>query len=455
VSVKVSLVASLVALAVLAGCLGQGQDVSLGEPPAANFMAEVPAERLPVPDFDFSNVVVGEHQVPNGHGIRALHSGSHGLEFVGFTDLGRLGDGRTAAFAAADVWTTYVAVSSLAGGVAIVDIADPANPRVVSVAESGMVAADVQFSDDGRYMFAGCFAGRDEAGAPMLAATPLSLLSDAGECGVTVWNVEDKANPRKLFNSETGTYHNLFTATINDTIWLFQVGGRVQKLVEEPEPHLVDVTRTEYMVHDLTVSRHPITGDWLMYTGGGEGGLQVYNINDPAKPLDVGRWTPEQDARGRAWHDQQPVLGTVGGRAILVGAGETGGGDQIPLVVLDITNTENITLLGEWIIPGKPENVGTGRVNFFTMGVHEYETWNGYVAIGHYHSGVWLIDVGTPERAANPVTLGYYIPDRQGTSAPFAFNPDVWGAYFDDRGYIVATDVGSGLYVLKFGATLA
>lgn len=447
---------SLLVVAVFAGCLGDGnKGLSLDEPSHEGLFGALAAERLEAPtDVDFSAVVRGTHEVEGGHAIRALHGGAYGLERVGYNSLANPGLGlRPVGFAAADVWENYVAVQSLAGGVVIVDIFEPANPRVLSVAGSTMVAADAQFSDDGRYLFAGCFAGDQRGGVPELGGTRLSFLADAGDCGVTVWDVADKTNPRFLFNTGSGTYHNLFTATIDGTAYLFQVGGDIQKLVEDPEPHLESVAEVPYMVHDLTVSRSPVTGDWWMYTGGAEGGLAIYDVNDPADPLLIGTWMPAEGEVALAWHDQQPLMQLVDGRALVVGAGEVGDGSQVPIVVLDVTDVDNITKVGEWLIPGKPENAGP--VNFFTMGPHEFEVWNGYIALGHYHSGVWLIDVGSPERAAQPATLGYYIPDQQGAgSVPMPFNPWVWGAYFDARGYIVATDVGSGLYVLKFGATL-
>ena len=60
----------------------------------------------------------------------------------------------------------------------------------------------------------------------------------------------------------------------------------------------------------------------------------------------------------------------------------------------------------------------------------------------------------------SPTTVGYYEPHNSppmmgGTrNTPFAWNPDVWGAYFDDRGYVLAADWYSGVYVLKFPGTL-
>jgi len=126
--------------------------------------------------------------------------------------------------------------------------------------------------------------------------------------------------------------------------------------------------------------------------------------------------------------------------------------------VLDWTDPTNVTALGHWQIPGNPEIKEPGQL--CSMNSHEFNTWNGYVATGNYHAGVWVFDAGSPERLTSPVTIGYYEPHETpamegGTrNAPFAWSPDVWGAYFDSRGYILAADWYSGFYVLKFPGTL-
>jgi hypothetical protein len=54
-----------------------------------------------------------------------------------------------------------------------------------------------------------------------------------------------------------------------------------------------------------------------------------------------------------------------------------------------------------------------------------------------------------------PVTLGYYLPDKEpimegGTQvSAWPWSPFVWGAQWDDRGYIWFADASSGLYSVK------
>lgn len=434
----------------------------------------VDVNRSVAPKFDFTKAIDVTHGVPNGggtplHSLRELHTGSAGLELVGYDPLvtGKDHTAYTSGFCAIDVWSdgtkTYAAVTHFVGngGATIVDITDPAKPAVVSHIDSGMVNSDAQFTDDGKYLFLGAYLGVNtplgqlrETFRQFPVAGAYDLLAD----GVSVWDLTDKTKPKYVLFSETGTYHNLFTVTINGTYYLLQTySNNIYKFDPAGGGKLVHAAKTSTMVHDMTVARHPITGDWLLYTGKGQG-LQIININDPTKPIDVGTWAAEAPATG--WHEQEVINHLVDGRALVIVAGETGGGKSLPYAVIDVTDPTAPFLVSTWQIPGNPVNPGADdRANFYTYSPHEIGTWNGYVVSANYHAGVWLFDVGSKERMLKPETLGFYLPHEEPVLklAPqnprFAFNPDVWGSYFDERGYIVTADWGSGLYILKFSAT--
>lgn len=424
--------------------------------------------RTAAPDFDFSKVIVADHGVPGGHAIRALHSGSKGLELVGYDPLvqGKDPTAYTSGFCAIDVWGDgehfYAAVTHFAGngGATIVDITDPTKPRVLSHIDSGMVNSDTQFTDDGKYLFLGAYLGVNTPLGQLresLRQVPLAGAYDVLANGVSVWDVTDKANPKYMFFSETGTYHNLFTVTINETYYLLQTySNSVYRFDPSGGGKLVEVSKTSTMVHDMTVARHPITGDWMLYTGKGRG-MAIINFNDPEHPVELSEVIPKTEPNNpRYWHEQEAMHHLVDGRALVIAAGERGDGASEPYAVIDVTDPYNPFEVGMWDLPGKPNSPAP---NFFTFSPHEIGTWNGYVTVANYHAGVWLWDVGNAERMANPVTVGYYFADKEPAmygapqNPPFAFNPDHWGAYFDDRGYVITADWGSGLYVLKFAAT--
>jgi len=464
---------------VVAGCLRGSDDGTTGddpEPEPTAYRPEVNATRLSAPTEDLSGVIDSDHGgLVYLHAVPSLHEGSYGLDLVGYNPLTRPGEGDAegadSAYIAIDTWGHLVCVAHFAGstgaqgGATIVDISDPADPVVLSSIPSGAVNSDCQFTDDGQYLvlatYTGGHEGVDQAPPPV---------GDAGSNGMSLYDVSDPAAPVFLFHDAQGAggsgYHNVFTAQIDGTHYIFQTyTGNVLK-INEDVTGLEPVSRLEHSDHDLWVGHHPITGEWVVVTGAGYG-TAVFNIDDPAAPLLLGVWEGDRENRLAGWHRQWPLENTIDGRAYLVvGGEECGNGDSLPYAVLDWTDPSAMELTGSWWIPGKPANPGAGGLlgqptpdHLCEMNSHEFEVWDGYVATGNYHAGVWLFDVGSAERVKEPVTIGYYLPSEtpqlQGgtVNAPFAWSPNVWGAYFDERGYVVAADWWSGLYVLEFGAT--
>jgi hypothetical protein len=459
---------SAVLLVLLAGCLSAPapitNDPGAGEP---TFGGEATKARLPVPDFDFSHVIDPDHGgLWNGHALPELHTGAYGLTLVGYnpmTDVmtGESATGQDSGYGALDTWGRYVCVTHFAGtgGVTIVDIQDLAKPRILSSVDSGMVNSDCQFTDDGNYLLLAAYAG---VGTGVPGAPPPA--GDAGSNGVLVYDVHDKARPRFLFLDNHGAgaagttssaYHNVFTATINGTIYVFQTyTGNVLSFTPG-DLELKMRARVDKSDHDMWVGRHPVTGRWIMITGAGDG-TRVYDMEDPGDPKVLGEWEGHDGYQG--WHRQWPLSNTVDGHALMLVAGEDcGGGAGLPYTVLDFTDPADLVELGHWQIPNRP--VPPPGAHLCELTTHEFESWDGYVATGNYHAGLWLLDIGSMERAREPVALAYYLPHevaqlRGGTTnKPFYWNPDVWGGYFDERGYVLAADWASGLYVLRFGAT--
>jgi hypothetical protein len=451
----------------LAGCLG-GDDSSdvVVEPPKA-FRPEVSAQRAEAATEDLSGVISNDHGgLAYLHAVPELHVGSYGIELVGYNPLTRPGSGDGAggdsAYIAIDTWKDLVCVAHFAGstgaqgGATIVSIADPANPVVLSSILSMAVNSDCQFTDDGKYLLLATYTGAHQ-GLPLPAP-----LHDAGAQGVSVYDVSDPKAPKFLFHDAQGAggngYHNVFTAQIGGQHYVFQTyTGNILRLKEDASG-LEMVSKLEHSDHDFWVGQHPITGEWVVVTGAG-GGTAVFNIDEPQTPRLLGIWEADTANRLSGWHRQWPLENTVDGRAYMVVAGEEcGNGDSLPYAVLDWTDPAAMVLTGSWWIPGQPRNPAPPHL--CEMNSHEFEVWDGYVATGNYHAGIWLFDVGSPGRVVEPATIGYYMPTQNPhthggtTNVPFVWSPDVWGAYFDERGYIIAADWSSGLYVLKFAGTM-
>jgi hypothetical protein len=457
----------LLAALLAAGCLS-GTQSSTTTPGQVDLSAipSVGGSRLPDPGKDFSHVIQGDHHAPDGsiirggHSIRALHSGSELLQLVGYNDLtdklpaGAVGTG----WSAGGIWKTYACITQFAGtgSLAIVDFADPTTPKVLSQVGDAMVNGDCQFTADGKYLFAGAYIGVQEPVSPPEGTNPAgSYHTD----GINVWDVQDKANPKFLMHSATGTYHTLMlhTTAQNETFLVQAYSGNIYRF--NPEARTLGlVNTTTPMDHDMWIARHPITGKTLLYSGAASG-FAIYDFDDPTSPKELAIWKPDRNVTGQqGWHRQASVDQLIDGKAVVVVAGENcGGGGTLPYSVVDVTDATNPTTLSTWEVPGRPESHDSAHL--CEMSPHEFSVFDGYVASGNYHAGVWLWDIGSPERLRHPVTLGYYLPSKEpaveGNKALGAqdltspWNPFVWGAFFDARGYIVVGDFSSGLYILK------
>ncbi|HLE97319.1 MAG TPA: hypothetical protein VI997_08105 [Candidatus Thermoplasmatota archaeon] len=455
------------AATLLAGCLSAPAALLSAD---TDLPTDLAGDRLPPPDEDLSGAIVSDHGAPYMHAVPQLHHGAYRMELVGYNPLTQpaAGDGplqMNSAWAAITIWQHYACVGHFAGsggwgGATIVDFGDPANPTVVASIPSAMIVSRCLFTDDGKFLLVGSYGGV-QPGLP-LPPPAGDLLAN----GVSVYDVSDVKNPKFLAHDLAGverpngpidnSYHNLGTVQVDGANYVFQTySGNVLRLADDGTS-LEVVATVEHSDHDMWIGKHPITQKLMMVTGAGDG-TAFYDIDDPTDPVLLGVWEGSREFQG--WHRQWPLAETVGGRAVMVVAGEEcNNGKSLPYTTLDFTDPTNVVELGHWQIPGNPEIKEKGQL--CSMNSHEFNTWHGYVATGNYHAGVWIFDAGTPERAREPVTIGYYEPHEEprmhgGTrNTPFAWSPDVWGAYFDDRGYIIAADWYTGFYVLSFPATV-
>jgi hypothetical protein len=449
----------------LAGCVSPATNVDPASVPTAGDLAG--SERIAPPDKDLSKAIVSDHGAPYMHAIPDLHKGSYRMDLAGYNPMTAMdGDDpviQNSAYAAITLFNdTYACVGHFAGtggvgGASILDVTDPAKPRIVASIPDMALVSRCQFTDDGKLLLVGSYAGAPTPGVPELGP-----MGDLGSGGITVYDVSDVKHPKFVAHDVTGVetspggitgsaYHNFATVTVNGTYYLFQTYTGNVLTISPDGKTLKIVAHLDHADHDFWVGRHPITKDLYLVTGAGQG-TAFFDINDPEHPELVGVWETTEKYQG--WHRQWGLDQTVGGKAIMIVAGEEcTNGKSLPYTVVDWTDPTTPIEMGHWQIPGNPAIQEPGQL--CSMNSHEFNTWNGYVATGNYHAGVWVFDVGSPERLVEPVTVGYYEPHEDprahaGTrNTPFAWSPDVWGAYFDNRGYVHAADWYSGYYVLK------
>ncbi len=459
----------------LSGCLdssspNEGDEVTdpLASAPRASGLIPV------APDASvFLGTIVNDHATGAtghvGHQIAELHQGSENLELIGHNDLsdGLVGPG--SGYIEVDVVGDLALVSSVFGsrGVSIVNVSDPANMRVLSHIYNLDDNWDARLSTDGKFLFLGC------QGSGAFECTGLDPASEApsvtggGPCasiascegGIAVYSLEDPTAPAFIDYVEMGFTHNVYTFMMHGKYYFMNAAVTIAEW--DPQNGTTQIASTEISgVHDIVVQQHPLTGQMLLYTGSG-GYMSIWDVTDPFLPVLVGNVEP---AEGQdippMWHEQTPLPCLVAGRHLTIGAGESGGGTAAPVAVVDTTDPANPVYLGKWQLP---DAASLTEQNSYRFSLHNIDAnCDGQVAIGHYHAGVWVFDVSTTERMANPVTLAYYQPHERSISG--AWSPvntapigafasadasNVWAAMWSEDGKtLFVPDMSTGLYAL-------
>lgn len=456
---RVSLLASFVTAVVLgAGCLAAlpTEVAPVAKSTTASFVP-------PEPTFDFSTVVSPDHP---SHQLPELHAAGHGLDKVGHASIQDiLPLGTRGSITQVDVWGHYAVVSGMEGGMAfaIVDISDPTAPQAVGWFPAVADGWTARFSDDGQFVFYGCqmfgapYTPVNEVRGTCEDPTALHAPSTAvggNPAGVIAVDVRDKTAPKFVDFLATGGSHNIAVANISGVDYIFTSAVTILKF-DRTTSELSQVAELPG-VHDATAVRHPLTGDWLLFTGTGE--TSIYNINDPAAPQLLYEGTGSEGWTG--WHEQTLVPGLVDGRVILLLSGESfvgtpnaEGGLPDSVFVVNVTDPSKPELVGTWKPPFNPALPWAG----YLYSVHEMAaTPTGQVAIAWYHGGVWVLDVSTKERQASPVTLAAFQPNELPNVVPATFAqtplpyvPFVWGAGWTEEGRLVVPDMHTGLYVME------
>ncbi|MBK9334336.1 MAG: choice-of-anchor B family protein [Ignavibacteria bacterium] len=102
---------------------------------------------------------------------------------------------------------------------------------------------------------------------------------------------------------------------------------------------------------------------------------------------------------------------------------------------LKIWNREdlgNITFVSGW----QPTGITTAIV-------HNVETYGKYALVAHYRAGVRMVDISNP---SSPTEVAWYDTYPASNSASYS---GCWGVYMFPSGKIIASDMQTGLYVLK------
>ena len=364
-----------------------------------------------------------------------------------------------------------------APAVRAIDVGDPARPR--TLASFGAFPGS-----DGQDVWVGAVRTRAFRGDLAVVGVQPCDRRQPGFAGLALYDLTDPARPRRLGQLATGT-----SSGVHELGVVQRPDGRVHVLAPVPfsfpesngrrgDLRVVDVTdpRRPREVADWDVRRDgpaavraqlgarrdvychsawPFDGGRKLFASFWSAGEQFLDISDPARPRWVGQTGYREEDRYRAAHS-----GWFGpGERLFVQNDETlrpdGTGDEATWTVQRIYNTTRLdrpvqvgTFAPEEAVPGRDGRIARDGVysvhNAVLDGDLEYVSW--------YSAGVRVVDLADPRR---PREVAWFVPPGRpagegvgpvgGGRAPL-----VWGVH-PYRGVVLASDMGSGLWIFRVG----
>jgi hypothetical protein len=371
-----------------------------------------------------------------------------------------------------------------ASGVRVYDLANPRRPRRVSTFADGRSepAASDSWTEKTivKHVATPAFTGE-------LAVTSFQACSPGALGGFGLYDLSDPRSPKRLSvvrTSPRGSHE----------IWLQAVGDRAyvytaiisSELTSSPDFNpMTGIARTpgtpDFRIYDVSDPGKPReVGSWGawkelgIYPGRGLGppnsivanfvhsvitnqagtraylsywdlGTVILDVSDPTRPRYLGRTAFRPGSVGNA---HSAWLGR--GERLLIQTHETAGG--VP-VLYDISNKRRPVRLSTIRLPRAALAAGEARGGSFggiDNSVHDVKIRGNSAYFSWYNQGVVLADVSRPRA---PRFVARFLP-------PAARDPEallcrgtsctaVWGVYVDEPGLVLASDIISGLWVLR------
>jgi len=179
-------------------------------------------------------------------------------------------------------------------------------------------------------------------------------------------------------------------------------------------------------------------------------GTVILDISDPSRPHYLGRTTFAKGDDGNA-HS----VAVNGDGSLLIETHETTDGKP---TLFDISNPAKPVRLAQFSLPQplivagrKSGTMRSSSGGSLTDSVHDAKLVEDTAFFSWYGQGIVAVDVSNPRR---PRLLARYLPpsvrDRERLLCPHALCRAVWGVYPLDDGTVLASDMLSGLYVLRY-----
>ncbi|MBX7042334.1 MAG: choice-of-anchor B family protein [Ignavibacteria bacterium] len=206
----------------------------------------------------------------------------------------------------------------------------------------------------------------------------------------------------------------------------FGQGTAVLDLTNDPENPVVRGRWNTRYVHDSRVLRDTI---FAMNINAGDGQITIIDARNKDSLKTITQWLnlPNPSPHNCA---------LTKSRDYLYATEEVGALPRL-LKIWDIRDLGNVTQVATW----QPTGITTSIV-------HNVEIYGDTAVIAHYTAGVRVLNIANP---ASPVEIGWYDTYPQNNSNNYL---GCWGVYKLPSGKIIASDMTTGLYVLKMGQSV-
>lgn len=347
------------------------------------------------------------------------------------------------------------AASCPARGVRVVDVRDPRKPKLVG--SFARVASTWTEKTIVRRVATAGFHGE-------LAAVSFQACAPGAFQGFGLYDVTRPRHPRELARVPLvprGT-HELWLATARGRAWVYTAILRSEQLTGEPGFRIFDVTRPstprrvgawglgEIGVTPRADPSGSASGDFVhsaitnaaatrAYLSYWDFGTVVLDIRDPTRPRYLGRTQPVQGHAHSAW-----LAGSL-----LAETHEIDGGRP---ALYDVADPRQPRPLSRLALPPLAPAGSLGRVSGIdlTRSVHDPKLVGGEGIFSWYAQGVVAFDLRDPHR---PRFLDRFLPpptrDPEQLLCPGARCTAVWGVAPAGDGVVLASDLVSGLWVLR------
>jgi choice-of-anchor B domain-containing protein len=256
------------------------------------------------------------------------------------------------------------------------------------------------------------------------------VVTEAPGGGLQIIDLSDPLNP--VLVKETTEYfstcHNIYIDGAAGQAWAVGTnnGSRMLDLSDPLNPVEIG-SYTNIYVHDAFARNDKVYLSEIF-----NGTHRIFDTTDPQNLQQVSVFTTPTAFTHNSWHNVAETL--------LVTTDETNPGGHVG--VYDGTDLSNPVLLSEY----------NPNPSAIVHNVKFDDDDDEVIAMSHYGLGIKYVDLHVPTQ---PVELGGYDTHPNGTTG---FS-GAWGIYaFDPRGYLYASDRGTGLYIVEYtpsGGTLS